>query len=111
MTDTTRRVAISLVAITDEDAHHVMAGVLDAVRNALPGLRIDHASNNVFDLGDPDEPAVQIVVDPAGGVRGISGAWVDDPDRAEEFARNTGGVVVTLPVETDHRGEAVDRNV
>lgn len=105
MPETTRRVNVTLVAVTDEDAHQVMAGVLDAVRNALPGLAIDYATNSAFDVADPDETAVQIVVDP---VAGITGAWVDNADRADEFARNTGGVVVALPVETDHRPEETD---
>lgn len=101
MPDTTRRVAVTLVAITDEPAHKVMAGMLDAVRNALPGLAIDYATNSAFDLAEDDaEPSVQLVVDTAAG---ITGAWVDNPDRADEFARNIHGVVVALPIETDHR--------
>src|SRR3954469_5719177 len=103
MTETTRRVAITLIAVTDEDPHQVMAGVLDAVRNARPGLAIAYATNSALDTADDDEPAVQLVVDPVGG---ITGAWVDNQERADEFARNIHGVVVALPVETDHRERA-----
>lgn len=102
MPDTTRRVAVTLVAITDEPAHKVMAGMLDAVRNALPGLAIDYATNSAFDLAEEDdaEPRVQLVVD---AVAGIVDAYVDRPERADEQASNIGGVVVALPIEADHR--------
>ncbi len=108
MTDTTRRVAVTLIAATDEPAHQVMAGVLDAVRNALPGLDIDYTTNSAFDLAENDaEPSVQIAVDAKGG---ITGTWVDNPNRADEFARNTGAVVVSLPIEIDHRPEEASRD-
>lgn len=106
MIDTNRRVAVTLVAATEEDAHQVMAGVLDAVRNALPGLNIDYTTNSVLDLAE-DEPSVQLVVDPHGG---ITGTWVDNPDRADEFAHNTGAVVVSLPIESDYRDEEAPRD-
>lgn len=101
---TSRRVNVTLTAATDEDAHQVMAGVLDAVRNALPGLAIDYVTNSVFDVDEDDKPEtlVQLVVDP---VAGILSTWVDNPDRAEEFARNVDGVVVELPVVADYRAE------
>lgn len=109
MTDTTRRVAVTLIAATDEPAHQVMAGMLDAVRNRLPELAIHSTSTSAFDVGDEDEtePAVQLVVDAKGG---LIGTWVDDPDRADEFARNTASVVVSLPIESDHRREEASRD-
>lgn len=108
MTDTTRRVAVTLVAVTDEDAHQVMAGVMDAVRNALPSLAIDYTTNSAFDIAEnASEPSVQIAVDAKGG---ITGTWVDNPGRADEFAHNTGAVVVSLPIESDYRAEEAAGN-
>lgn len=101
MTETDRRVAVTLIAATHEPAHQVMAGMLDAVRNRLPELEIHSTTTSAWDTDEDDaEPCVQLVVDAKGG---IIGAWVDNPDRAEEFACNTGAVVVSLPIEADHR--------
>lgn len=102
MAETTRRVAVTLIAATDEPAHHVMAGMLDAVRNALPDLAIHSTTTSAFDMADGDdaEPSVQLVVD---AVAGIVDAYVDRPERADEQASNIGGVVVALPIEADHR--------
>ncbi|WP_242890202.1 hypothetical protein [Actinomadura litoris] len=104
MTQTTRRVAVTLVSATDENAHQVMAGMLDAVRNALPALAVVGTSTHAFDLAEDDEPepCVQLVIDSPG----IVGAYVDNPERADEHARNIGGVVVELPVTGDHRERA-----
>ncbi|MUN41428.1 hypothetical protein [Actinomadura litoris] len=104
MPDTTHRVAVTLVAITDDDAHQVMARMLDAVRNALPELAIDYATNSGFDLSEDDEAEseVHLVVDGTGIVR----AYLDAPDRADKHARTVGGVIVELPIIADHRREA-----
>lgn len=105
MTQTSRRVNVTLTAATDEDAHQVMAGVLHAVRTVLPALVVESTNAHAFDLDDAEaeapQPAVQLVVD-AGGV---AGAYIDRPGRAADHAGNIGGVVVELPVAADHRGE------
>ena len=44
MPETTRRVAITLVAATDEDPQRVMVGMLGAVRTARPDLDIDYTA-------------------------------------------------------------------
>lgn len=109
MPDTSRRVNVTLTAATNENAHQVMGGILDAVRNALPGLSIVASSTHAFDLNDADdesEPLVQIVVDETG----IARTYIDRPDRADDHARNIGGVVVTLAIEVDHRREEAGRD-
>lgn len=100
MPDTTRRVAVTLVAATDEDAHQVMAGVLDAVRNRLPGLAIDYATNSAFDLAENDEPdalAYLVIADEM-----VQAATVD-LDAASSAASLCQGVVAELPLTLDYR--------
>jgi hypothetical protein len=101
MPETSRRVAVTLIAATNEDAHQVMAGMLDAVRGALPGLAIHSTTTSAFDLDEDDEPepAVQLVLSGSA----VVGVYVDRPDLADERAREYRGVVVALPIETDHR--------
>lgn len=101
MPETTRRVAVTLIAATDEHAHQVMAGMLDAVRTHLPELPIHSTTTSAFDMAEDDEPAVQIVA--VGSL--LVGAYVDAPDRADEHARSVGGVVAELPIATDHRAK------
>jgi hypothetical protein len=101
MPETSRRVAVTLIAATDENAHQVMAGVLDAVRNALPDLAIHSTTTSAFDLDEDDAPEAEVQLVLSGST--LDGTYVDNPDRADEHARNIGGVVVALPIETDHR--------
>lgn len=100
MTETTRRVAVTLIAATSEPAHQVMAGMLDAVRNRLPELAIHSTTTSAFDMDEDDEePGVFLVVDPVSGtVKGLT-----DGDRAHEYAGNVGAVVVELPTAADYR--------
>ena len=106
MPETTRRVNVTLTFTTNDVpadvAYSVMAVVRDESRYAHD---LETISVHGFDLSEDGEgePAVQLVVDPCGG---ITGAWVDNDERAHEFARNTGGVVVELPITADHQGEA-----
>lgn len=101
MPDTTRRVNVTFTFATDVDADHVMRQALESLPDHV-SAGLEHVHVHEFDLTEEDdtEPSVQLVVDPHGG---ITGAWVDNPDRADEFARNTSGVVVVLPIEADHR--------
>jgi len=96
---TTRRVSVNLYIATDDDPASVHLAILAAVSDRW---LVQSSSVHGFDLGDPDEPCVQLVVDPVSGIRG---AFVDDPDRAEELARELGSVIVELPVDADLRGE------
>lgn len=103
MSDTSRRVNVTLTAAIDEPAHQVMAGVLDAVRNALPGLAIESTSTHAYDLAEDEEsvPHVQLVFK----YNALNASFVDSPGRADEYARRFGGVVVELPVVADYRPE------
>lgn len=96
-----KRVSINLIIATDRPPEDVHLAVQAAVSDRWP---IEHTSVHCFDLdaNEPEEPQVQLVVDPVGGVRG---AFVDDPERAEALAKELGSVIVELPVDTDLRGE------
>jgi hypothetical protein len=99
MSETTRRVFVGLTAATDEPAHHVMAGVLDAVRNALPGLAIETTSSHVLD--EDDEPELSACLVFRDGA--LYSVHVDDPEGAEGRALEVQGVVVEVPVVVDYR--------
>lgn len=96
---TTRRVMINLNIVTDDDPATVHLAVLAAITDRWP---VQNSSVHGFDVTDPDVPNVQLVIDPVAGIRG---AFVDDPERAEELARELGSVIVELPVDVDLRGE------
>lgn len=96
---TTRRVFINLYIVTEDDPADVHLGVLAAINERW---EVQTSSVHGSDINDPDEPSVQLVVDPVAGIRG---AFVDDPERAEELAKELGSVIVELPVDTDLRGE------
>ncbi|MFC9973588.1 hypothetical protein ACFVH6_22105 [Spirillospora sp. NPDC127200] len=100
MTDTTRRVNVTLTIPTDNPATDVLADITRAVTRT--GLPIENTHVYAFTLnghGDP-EPVVHLVIDHAGGA---VNAFPDQPERADEYARNTGGLVVEVPVIADHR--------
>jgi hypothetical protein len=101
MPETTRRVSVTLTFATNDPMAAVLSDILGALHDGdIPD--VETATVHAFDLNEdgPDEPAVHLVVDP---IAGITGAWIDNEERADEFARNTGGVVVGLPAATDYR--------
>lgn len=113
MPETSRRVNVTLTIPSDDATGDVLNAVLAALRrapafdnNLLP-LDVESAHVHAFDLDEDDEPepAVQLVVRDGG----IYAVHVDDAETADAQARKVGGVVVTLPIETDHRRpEATD---
>jgi hypothetical protein len=89
------------------DTTHSKEWVLRSVMEAITALN-DHAPASVHaytsDEMDQD-PTVQMVVMPDPDHRSTASGpvFVDARDRADELARNTGGIVVDLPVVADHR--------
>ncbi|TDD97608.1 hypothetical protein [Actinomadura rubrisoli] len=104
MPDTARRVNVSLTFATDVLPHHALMRVTACLPDEY-SVRLESTSVHAFDLAedDADEPCVQLVVD---ATAGLLKAYVDNPQRAEEFATHTGAVVDELPITADHRGEA-----
>lgn len=96
---TTRRVSLHFLIATDRAPEDVHLAILASVSDRFTVL---HSGVGSYDMNDPDEPSVQLVIDPVAGIRG---AFVDDPERAEELAKELGSVIVELTVDTDLRGE------
>ncbi|MFC5744798.1 hypothetical protein [Actinomadura rugatobispora] len=98
---------MSVTVILTFDTTHSKEWVLRSVMEAVGALN-DHAPSRVHAYTDDEidqGPAVQMVVMPeADGLATASGpVFVNATERADELARNTGGLVVDLPVGADHR--------
>lgn len=103
MTEPTRRTTITLTFATNEHPAELLYAVLAAVRDEAD-RDIETANVHTFDLADDElEPAVQFVIRDGG----IYAVHLDDPERADDQAREIGGVVAYLPIELDCRREAV----
>ncbi|MGI5162740.1 hypothetical protein ACQEU3_47040 [Spirillospora sp. CA-253888] len=109
MTDTARRVNVTLTIPTDRGTTDVLTDILNALKDAptwnndLPPIPVESADVRAFTLTDDDEPepCVQALVNPDRGH--LSVVFVDEPERADHVARGTGCVVVELPITADHR--------
>ena len=100
MPETSRRVNVTFTFATDVDADHVMRQALESLPD-VQAAALETVSVYEFDLDErEDAPDVHLVLDSTGG---IVGTYIDIPERADDHARGIGGVVVALPVETDHR--------
>ena len=103
--ETSRHVTVSLTFATELDPSVILTAVTQRVEGIADNLLVG-TSVHAFDLADdePDEPAVQLVID-AEGRGGIQAAYVDQPERAAEHAKNIRGVFVELPIVDDFRAE------
>lgn len=93
------RVYLSMLIETDQAPGDVQLAVLASLSDRYKILH-----TNVAATGGDDDPTpdVAFVVCP---VRGLVGAYVDDPDGAEGHAKDAGAVIVNWTADADHRGE------
>lgn len=105
MSETTKRVNVTLTLATDLNPSVVLAGITERMGGQVGDLIVG-TSAHAFDLNDDDQdPQAQLVISHDGSFGGIQAAYVDQPERAAEHAKNIRGVVVELPIGDDFRAE------
>jgi hypothetical protein len=102
MSETTRRVTVTLTFATDEDPAEIAYSVHAAVRDESR-FEVESASVHAFDLAeDAAETTVQLVLSGSA----IVGTYLDDEPSADDHARIVRGVMVELPAAADYRERA-----
>jgi hypothetical protein len=93
------RVYLTVLIETDQAPADVQLAALALLNDRY---KVVNVNANTIGADDDRSPDVSLVICP---VRGLMGAFVDDPDRATDLAKREGAVVIEWSADADYRGE------